>query len=176
MNSSWYKRPQLLVAYSAVFISLCALFATAYQAYIERLSLRLSVWPRLELKIQSSNISGITYSLVNKGIGPANVEYMGLQYDGGSQPSWQHVAQLATGKTGLSHRVGSIVGGVIAPGETFVLFQLENRDVAPAFFANYRKVALTLCYCSVFNECWSIDLTDRYERVDQCPAQEYESF
>ncbi|MEM8485480.1 MAG: hypothetical protein AAF564_08010, partial [Bacteroidota bacterium] len=87
-------QPEMIVAAAAVFVGICALGVSLYQASImraqqEELSIqrRAEAWPHLEFG-KGYNTRGFQFVLVNQGIGPAKIESIQLTLDGKPYTSW----------------------------------------------------------------------------------------
>ena len=70
----WYKKPEMIVAFSALLISLITAAVSVYSAYVDRSYARASVWPRLELH-RSFGSNHFNYGVTNSGNGPVSMDY-----------------------------------------------------------------------------------------------------
>ncbi len=70
-----FKNPEMIIAVSALIVSLITAFASIYSAFIDRAYARSSVWPRLEIhRSYSDKDSSFSYMVNNKGTGPAVIK------------------------------------------------------------------------------------------------------
>lgn len=157
--------PEMITAVSALVVSVIAVLVGAYSAYIDRAYARASVWPRLEIY---RSYSGKDYRIgvTNSGTGPALIAYAELSANGRSYPTWQ--AWLATLTDHPVSYVQSHIGNrtLVAQGATDPLV-VNDRDIA-ARLINEDNFQLTLCYCSIFQQCWVVDRLNQPETVDRC--------
>ena len=165
-DNKWYRQPEMIVALSAVIISMCALFATVFQAYLERQSQHLSVWPRLELRVRTGSDFEILIS--NNGIGPAIVKSLKVSVDDEPVKSWHSTVQKLTGEEPQVAQINSIQTSVIPPGTETLMLHIEKGSSAEIFHQNYKRLDVEVCYCSVFDECWLIDIEDQFEEIVEC--------
>jgi hypothetical protein len=167
--------PEMLLALSAVFISLCAMVLSAVQVIImrdEQQILReeqhMSVWPRLQLEVSTKLLSPdvqsfedstkikVKITVHNKGVGPALVGAARTFVDG--KPATEFVTALAEVLPAKSINAGfsRITERTMLPG--------DSLDVAVFYaFASNRRVwqslnrlGLQICYCSVYKDCWQV--------------------
>jgi hypothetical protein len=71
--------------------------------------------------------------------------------------------------------MSSLQGMVLRAGENRRVLSLPRSGpadaVAQAFTDAQRDLTMRVCYCSVFDECWSSDLRTLHpESVAQCPT------
>ncbi len=94
----------------------------------------------------------------NAGIGPARITGMRVDLDGTAYSSWAAVLAAVQGPdTTLSYdTIGAndMNGKVLSAGAETTILRLpwteETRTLLPAF----QRLQITLCYCSVFDQCW----------------------
>ncbi len=170
--------PEMLLALSAVFISLCAMVLSAVQVIIMRDEQQImreeqhmSVWPRLELivttrltnpdiqSLEDSTVVKVSIILQNKGVGPALVEEARTFTDG--RPAAELLAALTQVLPAKSINAGfsRITDRTMLPGDSlnvavFYAFASE-RQVRQSL----SRISLQICYCSVYKDCWTITKT-----------------
>jgi hypothetical protein len=126
----------------------------------------------------SAQKSRIYFSAVNRGVGPAEVRSVQVTVDGRPVRSARQLVETCCGP--LQQAIGSstLNGRMIQSGQEV---RYVDVDVTPqgkaqaemlfnAFLSG--RVVSTVCYCSVFDECWKLASTDDRppQRVDQCSA------
>jgi len=139
-------------------------------------------WPRVSYSTSNVDDRGlpsmVRFSLTNKGIGPARIEGMEVDFDGKPVKSVRDLVQAccSTGRDSpsLAWRLSSVNGEILRPGEEKNFLYISKPDDA-ALWARVNeaqsKVAAKVCYCSVFDECWVVQSTNnKAERVKACPA------
>jgi hypothetical protein len=170
-------------AYAAViasFIGLLALAVSGYTAYVQRQQLRAQVWPHLYLS--SSDSTNPTVSVTNQGTGPARVTAMRVTVNSAPVRTWWDV-QKAAGYSGEEGLVMSSLGGeaVIPPGKDVTIVQPIDNEQSRAKFRELlpggkHVLAMTVCYCSVLDECWIVSMDDKARPSDTCPIASSERF
>jgi hypothetical protein len=141
-------------------------------------------WPHVSYSTSNVASDGsdsvIRFSLTNKGIGPARIEGMEVRLDGQPVKSVRELLNACCSAGGenaatqVSWRLSTANGEILRPGEDKAFLHL-SRHADPAVWSRIRalpdKVAVKVCYCSVFDECWvAQSTTNQAERVKACPA------
>lgn len=145
-------------AYAAViasFIGLLALVVSAYTAYVQSKQLRAQVWPELRLWVSTVNPR---YFATNDGTGPARVTAMRVTVGGTVVTSREAMAREAGFPDANSLQWSSLGSAVLSPGKEFAFVQpRDNEDSREHFLellAKKHALGLTVCYCSVLDDCW----------------------
>src|SRR3954470_16675399 len=144
---------------AAAIGAVCAVAIAVYQAALAREQQRASAWPYLAQS--NSYIAGQPYTrqLENQGIGPARVRSFQVLVDGKPTRSWNDVvrALISQPDSGLVYSSFGR-GSVVPPGATRVLLRLPPGNQARLFWqAAQTRLETLVCYCSVYDECWSAD-------------------
>jgi hypothetical protein len=135
---------------------------------------RLSVEPYLQ--IVNTNANGDYRRLiVNTGLGPARIESVSVAVDGAQVFGWWEVVQkLASAKSPKRTDItyGTVwKGQQIQAGETYAMLHLPKGDVAEDFHANVDELFESVCYCSIYRDCWVLEGSAPSPRaVDECPT------
>ena len=189
---------ELVIAGAIVAISLASLFTAVYQSIIMRRTLEASVWPRVEWENSSYDdehrVNAIVFALSNRGVGPARIarveillggQRMGNEdallldccVDGETREEQSATLKQLTERTFTS----TLDGAALSPGQERILFAFErpvDDSVALAAWDRLNKVRneldLTVCYCSVFDDCWvtrARGYTQATEPVRSCPSE-----
>ena len=167
----------------ASFIGLLALAVSGYTAYIQRQQLRAQVWPHLELWYSTRNLG---FSATNQGTGPARVIAMRVTVNGAPVKTWFDI-QKALGFTGQERLASSDLGhAVLVPGKEFPIAQPGDDEQSRAKFMELlpggkHHLSITVCYCSVLDDCWAttLDVADEDSKgrpADTCPIPAAERF
>lgn len=146
-----------LVALSAIFISTATLFVYIYQAGIMQKQLRTAVWPHIEW-LKSVNSNGLYLEVQNKGIGPARVKKVNLYLDDKPVADLTEMFQVLTDSSFAEYFGYSIVEGrVMGPGESIIAFEIADGEMGKRIWEalKARNFRYTICYCSVYDECWT---------------------
>jgi len=152
----------------ALLISLVALSLGAYQARLMNEQTRLmqsqsraSVWPYLSIGYSINDIGekrGCTWEIDNDGVGPARIESVTLSLDGKVLRDWQEVFHALFGDAQVPATYSQIYGKVLPPNTnrqtTIEALHLTDMEQAKAFFRAQDRFDMTICYCSVYDDCW----------------------
>lgn len=177
----WLALSHLLIGAPTLLISLVVAYGTFEQADATRQIQKASAWPYLAYttsNIDAAKAPQISLSLVNNGVGPALVETMEVRYRGKPVASAEDLLAACCGGLRPSNNglgTATVVGTVLRPGDRqdFVILEptATNAELLQRFNAERRQVTVRLCYCSIFDECWSGDGDAlRPPQVASCPA------
>lgn len=129
------------------------------------------------LQISGSNEKGaVTFNATNEGVGPAKIVTAEILVDG--RPV-RNLSQLIEACCGLVRYEGTLTstlrGRMVRPGDTVGYISLpKSGPNAAATLALDRarqsdRIVTRLCYCSVFEDCWTSDSTNPNPTpVDSC--------
>lgn len=162
------KRGKDWDAYAAViasFIGILALAVSGYTAYVQRQQLRAQIWPHLELEYSGVNLD---FHALNQGTGPARVTAMRIAVDGVVVKSWAQVEKAAGNASNGSLLITSWLSKAVVPaGKDFVFAGPTDSDAGRALAASLlprgsHRMSVTVCYCSVLEDCWvtTLDVED----------------
>lgn len=169
--SEWILRPQTLIGLSALLLSMTGLFISIYETRLVYQQQRASVWPRLTVGPSISE-EKMTFRVENSGIGPARVKVARMSYDGERQSDWDELIRRVG--QDISERSFSLINhNVLAPESTEPILELtlDTSDVKPGHDPVLveetldGRVDITLCYCSVYEECWITSMQDQLGMV-----------
>lgn len=189
---------ELVIAGAIVVISLASLFTAVYQSIIMRRTLEASVWPRVEWENsnydEERGVNAIIFALANRGVGPARIarveillkgERMGNEdallldccVDGETREERSVTLKRLTERTFTS----TLDGSALTPGQERILFRFERPVEDSLGLAVWHRLNeirdeldLTVCYCSVFDDCWTTRArayTQTTEPVPSCPRE-----
>ena len=158
----------MIIALSALIVSIVTVAISIYSAYIDRAYARASFWPRLEI-YRSYNQDSFNYGIINSGNGPALVQYAVVRYQGTAIKQWTDISGLPNFiQTQMSRRI-------ISP-QTTVQPLTATHTRADEFLKYDNDISIELCYCSIYDECWLTDRANLPTAVDECRVAEKESF
>ncbi len=159
---------EMLIAWSALFVSTTAVVISFWQTRLLRTQARTSVWPRLT---HSVNIDMATrtfeLSLTNKGIGPMDIRWMVLRWDGQPMSSWVEFVRHNVEKSGPDNGDGTEREAtayfssidVLRAGEKHVLIRTSG-PLAPRLarlLTSQDRLKWVVCYCSALDDCWRFE-------------------
>ncbi len=189
---------ELVIAGAIVVISLASLFTAVYQSIIMRQDargLRLAARTVGGLSYDDEHrVNAIIFGLANRGVGPARIarveillegERVGNEdalllnccLDGESREERSVTLKRLTEQTFTS----TLDGAALTPGQERILFEFErpvDDSLALAVWDRLNETRdeldLTVCYCSVFDDCWvtrARAYTQTTEPVRSCPSE-----
>lgn len=139
--------------------ALCAVGVSLYQAALAREQQRASAWPYVTQG--NSYVTGEPYQrmVTNEGIGPARVRSFRVLVDGRPVKSWGAAVRALTARPDSAIVYSSLGrGSVLPPGATRTVLRLPPGEPARLFWtAAQTRLETVVCYCSVYDECWSAD-------------------
>lgn len=178
---------QTVLAVAGIITGSVALYAGLTEADASRKQQEASVWPMLQMAISDYDperqeaIFKVTAR--NAGIGPARIAAFRVAVNGEPQANWDEAFTTLSGShEGVLKSYFS--GRVISAGEEVQLV-LARGDIArialDKVFDKTARLEWDVCYCSVFDECWSSsNKGDSWLKesapVRKCPDFEEEQF
>ena len=159
---------QTILAVTGFFVALVALFAALNEADAVRKQQMASVWPHVTIRDYNYGSAGAErFNVVigNRGIGPARIMVASLLLDDAIVGSWRELVAPFT-EDNVSEAAISTVrisGAVLAPGEDIVAFGVSAQQTSPTLvtavqsLAQSGRVNIEICYCSVFDDCFSLN-------------------
>ncbi len=166
--------PELAVALSAILVSLCALGVSLYQASIMRDQQRAAVWPYIEI-LPSNNSEGSSLFLFNKGSGPAKIQTVVVSLDGTVWKSWESLLEAVRGDESIRYSFSTMHGRVLASNDELAAISMSAQDAA-IIGPHLRNINISICYCSVYDDCWSTEIGESPEPIHACEIDEETQF
>ncbi|MEJ0046416.1 MAG: hypothetical protein WDN04_10055 [Rhodospirillales bacterium] len=167
----------LILAVSAIFISVISLYIGVQHGRTERDMVQASSWPFVQAIYTTFSSGSVSLAVFNAGIGPAKLETFQLLYKGAPVRS---VHELLANCCAEDKAHGQLIGSwswdnpnqqVLRPGQTLTVFSFDAKPGAaiPKFAAEPGSLTYRACYCSVFDQCWLGNLVDLQPRsVPSC--------
>jgi len=172
----------------ALATSFLALSLSAYQALLMNEQTRLmqsqsraSVWPYVAIGYSINDEGenrGYTWQISNDGVGPARIESVTMTLDGKPVRRWRELFRALFGDADVPATYSQVYGRVLPPSTnretTIDALHLTDMAQAQAFFAAQDRIDMTICYCSVYDDCWiarkhdpNVQPTPRCEKNDE---------
>lgn len=176
------RRWDAFAAVIASLVGLLALAIAAYTAYVQRTQLRAQAWPHLRLEYSSVDVS---FSARNEGSGPARIAAVRVTLNGAPVKTWQDIKKT-TGLTELTYVMSTFSFGVLLSGSVFTIAKAADSAQSRAAFAELfpdgkHALSITVCYCSILDECWvtafhAEGIDNRSIGSDECSIRDDERF
>ncbi len=171
----WWKDPSWIAALGAVLLGLSGVGVSIYQAKLMREQQRMSVWPFLTVINDNSELQGKGVSrliISNDGVGPALVQHVGLWLDDRPMRSWDELFNTLDPARQADLPYTTLRSRVLPAGRTIEAVIIDRTADITNLQANFARIRLDLCYCSVYEECYLLRsaATDVTMPVQQCPA------
>lgn len=179
-----HSRADLILALLAILLSCVSVFiAVRHGETMERL-VQANSWPNLS--IGSSNQDDahqrvITFDVQNTGVGPARIDSVEVFYEGKAYPGPTELLRACCGAgPRINFSTSALRDEVLPARDTIHPLAVTpgnmGEDVWSRLNSERFKMAMRICYCSVFEECYVRDTrAHRPEHVAQCtPSQPVE--
>ena len=181
----------MITAVAAVAVAILQTQVMHAEAAQEREHTRLSVQPSI-LVYSHSHVGDIdgsfAFGMTNQGLGPAVVEGFSVEIDGENGGDWSQSIALATdgavqlrgdNRNILDISETSLNNGMIIPsGSNIRLIELgTDSKLANALRPINNKIKVSVCYCSLYKECWSANnQITRPIKVENCQVFQNDIF
>jgi hypothetical protein len=169
-----------LGALASGFVAVLALVISAYTVYLQRQQLKAQLWPRVLIEAARTDHDHFTVSLKNRGVAPAEVRAFRLTVAGEYTTDWfdwlkriglkQGVQEIEGGSFSMNAPEGEVIG----VGEDLEIFKTDSLQAISLALAD-DDTAMSLCYCSVLDDCWVYDAPAGEAKatttpVERCPT------
>jgi hypothetical protein len=166
---------------AALLVSVVSLYVALHHGRTMEKLVQANSFPNLEPKVDiadgtQTGHATLSVSLRNSGVGPARIETLALSVDGvplAAPSDLVSVIIKRSDQTRFSAKmsVESAVGSLVGAGRQTQLVSFDFADAAVWFapaLATAEKLSLQVCYCSVFDECFTVESGKRPMRVREC--------
>ncbi|MFC5742067.1 hypothetical protein [Dyella tabacisoli] len=190
-HKTGHHKIDLIIGGSALFLSLVSLaIAVLHGHTMERMAnantqlVQANSWPFLQVTTSNEDDNGerlIALTVKNAGVGPAKIYSSELRYKGEIIQKWQKFLDdccSVPGTSKLSYSSSDNASfGVVRAGEAVNILRVagsdENRLAWNKLNVARDGVSFKICYCSVFDECWTTNgKTLSPTPVKTCEAKE----
>jgi hypothetical protein len=174
-------RTNSVLALSAMFLSAVSAAAVIWQVKITADQRAAAVWPHIRVfPSRSSSPPLFAINMVNSGVGPAIVRYFAVKVDGKPVRSWREFlsgvsSAEAVRRAPFDEGVVRGSGWVMAPQVPVIAFAVRETEAVTVLAAPaWSRIAVSFCYCSIFNDCWlsewDVAMRDDPAPVRACPT------
>ena len=153
-----------VTAVASLIVAALALGVSVWQGRVTRNHNRLSIKPQVQISRDLSAGATLKGLLVaNNGVGPATVHGSLLNFNGNDlgpilRPTWHQIDSDSDTKPLGKLNIGLFPNGTyLSAGGRYRLLTLteKNKDKLDAFRELSNLLELRICYCSVYDECWT---------------------
>ncbi|HEY6924688.1 MAG TPA: hypothetical protein VI653_14540 [Steroidobacteraceae bacterium] len=171
----WYTEPETFIAVAALVVSISAVVVGIYEASLQRNHDKAEVWPHLELATYVMPRGGVL-RLENTGIGPAIVHSIVVTVDGRVYHDWGGVLEALFGKRVALLETSTVAEHALRAGDQVTLVAVRAADLPPGFWTYVKRIAIRICYGSVFDEDWllvtaQLSTSSTWQSVSKCEQQ-----
>ena len=178
----------LITAVAAVVITMEQTKVMREEAELERRNARISVMPSVWVATHIGDTADEAYFkvvLANKGLGPAVIENFAVTYKGEEIQNWDALVRriavdfespksfenntLGSWRSPVSPGLMLEAGGVAEP---LRVFDTTDPDGLRLLMRGSAHLDISLCYCSLYGDCFETRLFRRPEEVEACAAPE----
>lgn len=177
----WLMASHFLIGAPALLISLGVAYATFVQAEATKKMQQADAWPFVSYGTSNVNEKGdrvISLSLANNGVGPALLGPIEIRYHGQPVTDPRDLLRKCCGlesNSGFSLSTSPATGIVVPARESTYFMRVTETATSKALWSRFEKERWKLqvrsCYCSIFDECWTIEGSQaKPKAVAQCPT------
>jgi hypothetical protein len=167
-KQKWYKNPEMLIALTALFVGLLTAVISIYSAYTDRAFAKASVWPKVEI-FRSHSDESFSYSVVNKGTGPAIIHYAKVSAKDKYLKRW---ADLPAFRRISQSHISTIT---LPSGSSVSPLKYQGESVAD-ILAIDGDIGIELCYCSIYGDCWQVNRSNAATPINECTIEPEQAF
>lgn len=177
----WLMASHFLIGAPALLISLGVAYATFIQAEATKKMQQADAWPFISYGTSNANEKGervISLNLANNGVGPALLGPIEIRYQGEPVSDPADLLRKCCGlvvNSGISLATSPSSHIVLPTREVTHFMRLSETPASKVLWNRFEKERWKLqvrsCYCSIFDECWTIEGAQaKPKAVAQCPT------
>jgi hypothetical protein len=167
-------RPDTQIALASMVVALCSLALTVVFTLQQRRHERLTVMPVVAPSLGAS-ASKAWIVVGNDGLGPAHVQAFQVHLDGRPVKSWVDLANALDPNGTARWGFTNVANAYLPPNHLREVFVTEDPSLIQKMSEASSRISFTVCYCSLYEECW-LRVTGRHRiQVDNCAEPSRES-
>ena len=173
----------VVLGVSVILISLISLMLAVENGNAMRRLVQANSWPFVIAATSNTDETGaplLGFTMQNKGVGPAKIQSLEVFYKGKPTPNPRTLIHTILGPSAngvIVHFIASsVVGNVLSSKETVTFFSVKDKSINPKYLQQLadanKDIGFKTCYCSVFDECWTLKLVDSLappQPIKTCP-------
>ncbi|MCW8108309.1 hypothetical protein OPS25_07360 [Alteromonas ponticola] len=114
-------------------------------------------------------IQTFSYIVSNQGTGPALIKYVKVSSDSTYIKRWADIPEFR-------HFSQTHINGITLPAEHSVTPFEYKGDQFPVVMKLDEDIAIELCYCSIYDECWVTNKSGTTRSVEECSMEQEQAF
>ena len=147
---------EMLIAVFAIIISVSTLVVYIYQSNLMKQQQKMSVWPHLTYG-PSWGADYLNVILINRGIGPAIIENVNIEFDGQTLEGIHQIMDMIPDSLKSTFNYSSIWPGmVVMSGEDIEMLRIREPNTV-SYLMNAitdNRILIQICYRSVYGDTW----------------------
>ena len=165
---------EAVMAGSAIFIGLCALFVSINQTRIMRLQHEASIWPHVYHSMSYRDSGRFVYTVRNVGLGPAKIINAQIIYREKTYSDYYPFLSdfleipVDSVERNIPFGYSSLNGRVLSPGEKVEAMIISNPEVSGKLFYGQEEWSIKICYSSISNKYWESFSFQDAKEVKNC--------
>ena len=182
---------ELIISFVAVAMAIAAVVVAFYETSLMREQARLSVKPSVWMETNSrtsnqedENDGEFEFTINNRGLGPASLEYFTVQREGKYIRFWQEwLAQVPLEgddeKSIIGISYASVPQEYVLPnGDELEVFSIRApSDLIRRISSASDQYEFVICACSFYNDCWiSQGLNAVPQVINECKVDSINQF
>ncbi len=130
---------------------------------------------------ETTQTESLSFILKNAGIGPAIIKNITLKYQGNHYTNWNsfYLACCLEKNTPEKQTINAITNptdnAILAGQSEFQFITIDKSNNDEMFWSKLNQarhqLSLTICYCSLLDECYMTEKNGVIEAVDYCPVE-----
>jgi len=179
-HNGWREKVDFLVAVCALITSIASIWLSVTQSDDMQRLVQAQSWPFLGFSTSNTETNTLTgkpepvisMTIENLGVGPAKIQSLEIFYKGKNVKTSRELLRAccadASGKIPEDAwkqtpiLTSSVVGRVLRAGQTVPFLYWSRPETDNAMWEKLNmarfEIEKKICYCSVFDECWTSDL------------------
>lgn len=171
---------QTFVSVMALVVAVAALYAALVESNAVRKQLDATVWPHVLIGPSFTRgpdgMPQVSLVALNSGIGPARIRHFQVTVDGQPVRTWSQMFDALEMSLPEGYVQSQLTGRVLQSGERLEVLTVGGES-AVALRGVAERVTWDLCYCSVFDECYTVhNRAMEPASVARCPMPGATSF
>jgi hypothetical protein len=173
----------VVLGVSVILISLISLMLAVENGNAMKRLVQANSWPFVIADTSNTDENGaplLGFRIQNKGVGPAKIQSLEVFYKDKPMPNPRTLIHTILGPSAngavVHYIASSVVGNVLSSKEAVTFFSVKDKSINPKYLQQLadanKDIGFRTCYCSVFDECWTLNIVDRLappQPIKTCP-------